>query len=222
MSAQFNTAAVSALASAAARHVFDADAKHAASMQKAVGEVIEALRPLSGASTSEAVKAWAEVAGAFKAAYVARAEAKGSEAEQAKKAADQAWSRLTRGADLERPQTPEQKRAAELKRAQRAAELKRARRAADSADKSKPATPVEKAAKDLAQKDIVLSPAEFHLLSLVRSGSFAAASTMLADMARAATQTKPTEAVTAPKAPAVPKGRAKAKAKAPEAEAATV
>ena len=213
MSAQFNTAAVSALASAAARHVFDADAKHAASMQKAVGEVIEALRPLSGASTSEAVKAWAEVAGAFKAAYVARAEAKGSEAEQAKKAADQAWSRLTRGADLERPQTPEQKRAAELKRAQRAA---------DSADKTKPTTPVEKAAKDLAQKDIVLSPAEFHLLSLVRSGSFAAASTMLADMARAATQAKPTEAVTAPKAPAVPKGRAKAKAKAPEAEAATV
>lgn len=190
MSAQFNTAAVSALASAAARHVFDADAKHAAAMQKAVGEVIDALRPLSGASTSEAVKAWAEVAGAFKAAYVARAEVKGSETEQAKKAADQAWSRLTRGADLERPQTPEQKRAAEIKRAQRAAE---------AADKSKPTTPTEKAAKDLAQKDIVLSPAEFHLLALVRSGSFAAASTMLADMARASAQTKPAEAVTAPK-----------------------
>ena len=211
MSAQFNTTAVSALASAAARHVFDADAKHAAAMQKAVGEVIEALRPLSGASTSEAVKAWAEVAGAFKAAYVARAEAKGSEVEQAKKAADQAWSRLTRGADLERPQTPEQKRAAELKRAQRQAE---------AADKGKPATPAEKAAKDLAQKDIVLSPAEFHLLALVRSGSFAAASTMLADMARASAQAKPAEAVKAPKAPAVPKGRAKAKA--PEAEAAMV
>lgn len=211
MSAQFNTAAVSALASAAARHVFDADAKHAAAMQKAIGEVIDALRPLSGASTSEAVKAWAEVAGAFKAAYVARAEAKGSETEQAKKAADQAWSRLTRGAGLERPQTPEQKRAAELKRAQRQAE---------AADKGKPATPAEKAAKDLAQKDIVLSPAEFHLLTLVRSGSFAAASTMLADMARASAQAKPAEAVKAPKAPAVPKGRAKAKA--PEAEAAMV
>lgn len=211
MSAQFNTAAVSALASAAARHVFDADAKHATAMQKAIGEVIEALRPLSGASTSEAVKAWAEVAGAFKAAYVARAEAKGSETEQAKKAADQAWSRLTRGADLERPQTPEQKRAAELKRAQRQAE---------AADKGKPAAPVEKAAKDLAQKDIVLSPAEFHLLTLVRSGSFAAASTMLADMARASAQAKPTEAVKVPKAPAVPKsGKAKP---AKQAEAATV
>ena len=213
MSAQFNVAAVSAIASAAGRHVFDADAKHAAAMQKALADMVEALRPLSGASTSEAVKAWADVAGAFKAAYVARAEAKGSEAEQAKKAADQAWSRLTRGADLERPQTPEQKRAAEIKRAQRAA---------DSTDKSKPATPTEKAAKDLAQKDIVLSPAEFHLLALVRSGSFAAASTMLADMARASAQTKPAEAVKAPKAPAVPKGRAKAKAKAPEAEAAMV
>lgn len=211
MSAQFNVAAVSALASAAARHVFDADAKHAAAMQKAVAEVIAALRPLSGASTSEAVKAWADVAGAFKAAYVARAEAKGSEAEQAKKAADQAWSRLTRGAELERPQTPEQKRAAELKRAQRAA---------DSADKTKPTTPAEKAAKDLAQKDIVLSPAEFHLLALVRSGSFAAASTMLADMARASAQTKPAEAVAAPKAPAVPKsGKAKP---AKQAEAAPV
>lgn len=214
MPAQFNTAAVSALASAAARHVFDADAKHAAAMQKAVGEVIEALRPLSGASTSEAVKAWGEVSGAFKAAYVARAEVKGSEAEQAKKAADQAWSRLTRGADLERPQTPEQKRAAELKRAQRAAE---------SADKGKPATPAEKAAKDLAQKDIVLSPAEFHLLALVRSGSFAAASTMLADMARASAQTKPAEAVAAPKTPAVPKsGKAKPTKPAKQAEAAPV
>lgn len=207
MSAQFNVTAVSALASAAARHVFDADAKHAAAMQKAVGEVIEALRPLSGASTSEAVKAWAEVAGAFKAAYVARAEAKGSETEQAKKAADQAWSRLTRGADLERPQTPEQKRAADLKRAQRQA---------DTADKGKPIAPVEKAAKDLAQKDIVLSPAEFHLLALVRSGSFAAASTMLADMARASTQGKAAEAVKAPKTPSVPKG-GKAKAAQPEA-----
>lgn len=211
MTAQFNTAAVSALASTAARHVFDADAKHAASMQKAVAEVTAALRPLSGASTSEAVKAWAEVSGAFKAAYVARAEAKGSEAEQAKKAADQAWSRLTRGAGLERPQTPEQKRAAELKRAQRAAE---------AADKGKPATPAEKAAKDLAQNDLVLSSEEFHLLVLVRSGSFAAASTMLADMARASAQAKPAEAVKAPKAPAVPKA-AKAKP-AKQAEAATV
>lgn len=214
MTAQFNAAAVSALASAAARHVFDADAKHAAAMQKAVAEVAEALRPLSGASTSDAVKAWAEVSTAFKAAYVARAEAKGSEADQAKKAADQAWSRLTRGANLERPQTPEQKRAAEVKRAQRQAE---------AADKGKPATPAEKAAKDLAQNDIVLSPAEFHLLALVRSGSFAAASTMLADMARASAQTKPVEAVTAPKTPAVPKsGKAKPAKPAKQAEAAPV
>lgn len=204
MTAQFNVTAVSALASAAARHVFDADAKHAAAMQKAVAEVIDALRPLSGASTSEAVKAWAEVSAAFKAAYVARAESKGSETEQAKKAADQAWSRLTRGADLERPQTPEQKRAAELKRAQRQA---------DKADKGQAPTAEEKAAKDLAEKEIVLSRAEFHLLALVRAGNYAAAATWVHEMATA----KPTEAVKAPKTPAVPKTR---KAAAPQAEAA--
>lgn len=204
MSAQFNLAAVSALAAAAARHVFDADAKHAAAMQKAVADVVDALRPLSGASTQEAVSAWSDVAQAFKAAYVARAEVKGST--DAKGAADQAWSRMVRAAGLERPQTPEQKRAAEKKKAQREA---------DRADKGAAPTVEEKAAKDLAAHEIVLTAAEFHLLALIRAGKFAAATTMLASMAT----TKP-EAIKAPAAPAVPKTKAPKTKAAPVAEAA--
>lgn len=191
-------AKASAAAAKAAQSVADASVKGDA----AFTALADTLRSLSGSVESAAGTQWGSISRAFKDAYAARVAAKkGGEPNAYANAADVAWARGVKALDLTKPQTVAQRQAAEKKQAQRQA---------DKADKGKPAADAKNPADGAtpAGEPVTLSGTEYHLLRLIRAGQFAAAQTLVAELAKA-----PKPAAPAPAA----KPAKTAKAKQPEA-----
>lgn len=170
------------------------------------GAMVDTLTALSGSQEKTAVTQWGDISRAFKDAYAARLASKGVGTEESREAAaNTAWSRAVKTAGLSKPQTPEMAKAAAEKATQRKAA------AAQSAKTAAPnAANIPAPSAKLPPVDIEANIA--HIAGLIRAGKFAAAQTMLADLANMVGKET---AVKAPAAPAAPKSKAKPTGAAP-------
>jgi len=198
-----SAAAAIVAAKKAGAAIAGADAKRATLF----APLVDTLSQLSGSQEKTAVTQWGAISGTFKEAYAAKV----PDAADPAKVAANAWSRSVNEAGLKKPQTPEQARAAEKKRAQTAAN--------NVNPKGKPATEADTktAAKVAGAVDIEANIA--HIAGLIRKGDFLGAQTMLATLAQTANASNviKAKAPSAPDAPAVKATKtAKVKATAPE------